>query len=349
MHATDVERRRNDILEIIVESYVSTANPVGSELISRKLRQSVSSATIRNVMAELERDGLLEQPHTSAGRVPTDRGYRLYVDSIMETPHLAPEEIRRLQALIEPEELDVEQALERVSQAMASLAHQAAFVVLPTIKHSTVRQIELVPLSVRKVLCVLVANDEIVASHVVEIVEPMTRDEAMSLARFLNSELAGVPFDDLLRSLERRLLAETDSFYHLIKRSLAILQHALAIEPNERLFLEGTSYVISQPEFSRNPRKAHELLKRLESQEELLRSLRQDITSEQLRVRIGREVPWTGFDDCSYVTAPFAIGGEVAGGVGVLGPKRMDYRNLKALVEGMGRCVTDLLARWGVE
>ena len=343
---TDFEQRKNKILELIIEAYVSTASPVGSEFVSKKLRSSLSSATIRNIMVELEDAGFLEQPHTSAGRVPTDRGYRFYVDSVMDMRRMPPEELRRLEAMIQPPELDVEQLLERSSAVLAELTQQAAFAVVPTVKQSRVKQIELVPLSVRKVLCVLVANDELVASHVVEIVEPMSRDETVALARFLNTELVGLSFGELLASLERRMLAENDSFYHFVKRSLDILQHALSTEPNERFFLEGASYVVSQPEFSRSPRKSHELLKGLDAQDALLSRIRQDIGREGVRVRIGRDVQVPGLEECSYLAAPVTIDNEVIGGVGVLGPKRMDYPRMRACVEGMSRCITELLTQW---
>ena len=346
MSTTDFEQRKHKILELIIEAYVSTASPVGSEFVSKKLRSTLSSATIRNIMVELEEAGLLEQPHTSAGRVPTDQGYRFYVDSVMDMRRMSPEELRRLEAVIQPPELDVEQLLERASAALSDLTQQAAFAVAPTVKQSRVKQIELVPLSVRKILCVMVANDEMVASHVVEIIEPMSRDEAVALARFLNTELVGLSFGELLDSLERRMLAERDSLYYLVKRSLDILQHALSTEPNERFFLEGASYVVSQPEFARSPRKAHELLKGLDAQDALLSRIRQDIGREGVRVRIGHEVQVPGLEECSYLAAPVAMGNEVIGGIGVLGPRRMDYPRMRTCVEGMGRCITDLLTQW---
>ncbi len=347
MSVSDFEQRRNKILEIIIEAYVSTAVPVGSELVAKKLRSSLSSATIRNAMVKLSQEGYLEQPHTSAGRVPTDRGYRFYVDAVMERRAVPAEDVRRMAQLIEPAEPDVAVLLERASEVLSGLTQQAAFVVAPTMKHSTVKQIELVPLSVRKLLCVLIANEEMVAAHIVEIEEPMSRDEAVALVRFLNTELVGLPFGELLTSLERRMLAEHDSFYHVIKRSLNILQHALSSEPNARLLLEGMSYVVSQPEFSRDPRKAHELMKGLDEEAALLERLRQDLGTEGVRVRIGREVQVPGLDACSTVTASFAVSEDIVGGVGVLGPVRMDYARMRALVEAMGRSVTDVLTRWG--
>ncbi len=345
MSVSGFEQRRSRVLEIVIEAYVLTASPVGSETVSKKLRSSLSSATIRTIMGELEEAGFLEQPHTSAGRVPTDRGYRFYVDSVMDIRHLSEEQVHQLEVLIHPPELDVEQILERVSSVLAELTQQAAFVVAPTVKRSTVKQIELVPLSVHKILCVLITNEEMIASHVVEIEEPLTRDEASALVRFINTELVGLPFSDLLGSLERRMLAENDSFYHLVKRSLNILQHALSTEPSERFFLEGMSYVVSQPEFSRDPRKAHELLKGLDADEEmLLQHMRQDLAANGIHMRIGHEVQVPGLEECSYLTMPFAIGEDVVGGVGVLGPKRMDYPRMRSFVEAMGRCLSALLA-----
>jgi len=347
MNITDSEQRRNSILEAIVEAYVETASPVGSELISRTLRPSLSSATIRNVMADLEREGLVEQPHTSAGRVPTDRGYRRYVDAVMEKTSFSPDRVRQIAEAIEPEELDVTQLFQRAGEVLSDLAHQAVYVVAPTVRRSRVKQIEFVPLSVRKVLCVLVANEEMIASHVVEVTEPISRDDATALARFLNTELVGLPFDELLSSLQRRLLAQQDALYYLAKRSLDILHHALSTEPEERLWLEGTSYLVSQPEFSRYPRKTHDVLKHVESQEDLLECLRPDIKSDGVCVRIGREVRMPGLDECSFVTAPFSVGQDVVGGIGVMGPTRMDYRTMHAMVEGMARALTELLTRWG--
>ncbi|MBI4597452.1 MAG: heat-inducible transcription repressor HrcA [Candidatus Omnitrophica bacterium] len=346
MSVTDFDERRKRILELIIEAYVSTASPVGSEMIARKLRSSLSSATIRNIMVELEEQGLLEQPHTSAGRVPTDLGYRFYVDSVMDAPRLSAERIQQIEVLIHPAAMEVEQLLERASAALSELTQQAAFVVAPTVKRSTVKQVELVPLSVRKLLCVLIANDEMITSHVIEVEEPLTRDEATALVRFINTELVGLSCVELLSSLERRILGESDSFYHLVKRSLDILQHALLTEPEERLFLDGATYVVAQPEFARDPHKAHALLKGLDQEQILLQRITEDLAFAGVRVRIGKEVQVPGLEECSYVAAPFAMHNEVVGGVGVLGPKRMDYPRMRSLVEAMSRSITDLLNRW---
>ena len=345
MNVTDSERRRNRILAAIVEVYVTTASPVGSELISRKMRQTLSSATIRHVMVDLEKEGLVEQPHTSAGRVPTDRGYRLYVNQIMEASRLSPEEFQILARMVQAGSGAIEPLFERAGEVLASLCHQAAFVVAPTVTRSTVRQIELLPLGLHRLVCVLVAQEALVVSRVIEIEEPISRDEALSLAHFLNSELAGLSAYDLLASLERRLLAVNDSFYHLVKRSLMILQTALASEPEDRFFLDGAAYLFEQPEFQRHPERTHELLRQLDLQGVLVQRLRADLVADGTRMRIGREVAIEGFEECSYVVSPVRLQKAVAGGVGILGPRRMDYRRARALTEGMAGVLPALLAR----
>lgn len=344
MSITNTETRDNRVLEAIIDAYVASATPVGSALVAKKLRSSLSSATIRNIMVELEQQGLLEQPHTSAGRVPTDKGYRRYVKLLMDVGWLSQEQVEALEQQIIPEEREVELLLERATTILADVAQQAAFVVTPTVKQGLVRRVELVPLSARRILCILVStHEEMYASHVVEVEEPLTRDEAMALVRFINTELVGQPFGDLVASLERRLLAERDSLYHIVRRSLEILEHALSTEPENRMILEGRSYVVAQPEFKRDPQMAEKWIRSLESQAPLLERMKEDLGTERVTVRIGSEVPLGECDECSYVIAPFLVDGTVAGGVGVLGPKRMDYRRMSAWVDGMARSLADLL------
>jgi heat-inducible transcriptional repressor len=182
-----------------------------------------------------------------------------------------------------------------------------------------------------------------VVSRVIEIEEPLSRDEALSLAHFLNTELAGLSAYELLASLERRLLAVSDSFYHLVKRSLQILQTALATEPEERFFLDGTAYLFEQPEFQRHPERVHELVRQLETQEALVQRLRADLETDGMRTRIGHELDLDGLEDCSYVLSPERLNAVVVGGVGVLGPRRMDYRRMRALTEGVTEILTSIL------
>ncbi|MBI2885504.1 MAG: heat-inducible transcription repressor HrcA [Candidatus Omnitrophica bacterium] len=347
MSVTDFEQRRNSILEAVIEVYVTTASPVGSELISRKLRESLSPATIRNIMVELEEAGFLEQPHTSAGRVPTDRGYRYYINSLMEAMRLSTDESGRLGEAVQLlQQLEADAYFHRVSDMLSEMSGQAAFVMAPTIKRTTVKQIELVPVSARKLLCVLVGQETLVVSHVVETEEPLSREEVAALAHFLNAELVGLPTQEWLVSLERRLLAVNDSLYYLVKRSLHLLQIVLATEPEERLFIEGIFNLFTAPEARREPQKVQQLLYYLDSPELLRELIREDLAREGTHVRIGQELGVEGVDEWSYVLSPFRHHHAIVGGVGVLGPKRMDYRRARALTEHVAQLVSTTMARW---
>ncbi len=343
MNVTNSEIRRNEILGAVIEAYVAAASPVGSALVARKLREALSPATIRHIMVELETIGYLEQPHTSAGRVPTAQGYRWYVDRIMEVPRLSSEQVRALGAPLAHGEGDSAQVLARAGQALADLSQEAAFVVAPTVKQSRVRHIELVPVGVHKMLCVVVAEGDVVASHVIEVEEPLDRDEASAVARAASAELAGLPVAELLGALEQRLLGEQDVLGEAMKQALAILQNVLAGEPAGRLLVEGARYVVGQPEFQRQPQRAEALLEGLDAEGPLLERLHADLGTGAVRVRIGQEIGVPGLEACSYIVAPFAVGRGVVGGVGVLGPTRMDYRRHSALVQAMARAVTELL------
>lgn len=357
MNTSDFEQRKNEILQAVIETYVSEGTPVGSELVSRKLRQSLSPATIRNVMAQLEEAGFLEHPHTSAGRVPTDRGYRYYVDTLMGAIRLTPEETQGLAEAIHAREPEIEPLLARASEVLSERTHQAAFVIVPTVKHSTIRHIELLPVSAHKIVCVLVGEEPFIASHVIDVEQSLTRDEAVALVHFLNAELAGLPARELLAVLERRLLGGSDSFYHLIKRSLAILQTVLATEPEERLFIEGVTHLFEHPEFHDDPDIAQQLMRHLDVEESLLQRLRAELGLRldegahgagpfESAVRIGHEVGIEGLARCSYILAPFHLRQSVVGGIGILGPRRMDYARLRALVEGMAGQLTGILSQW---
>jgi heat-inducible transcriptional repressor len=345
----DFEERRREILELVIEAHVITALPVGSELVARKLHASISPATIRHIMVELEEAGFLEQPHTSAGRVPTDRGWRFYVDAVMDAQQMAAEEFHRLALLLEPAEADVERLFRQASDVLSELTQLAAFAMGPTVRQRLLRQVELVPLGTRKLLTVLVADGELITSRVIELDEPMSKDETAAVARFLNAELSGLSCDELLAALERRLLAEGDAFYHMVKRSCAILQHLLAQEPAERFYLEGASYLVAQPEFSRAPEKASALLRRLDAADRLLEIIRQDLTGAKVQVRIGRELEAPELEDCGCVAAPILVDHGAIGAIGVLGPKRMSYPRIQAVVEGMARCVAELIASSGTD
>ena len=339
---TDSEDRRSKILVAVVEGYIDTGSPVGSQMICEKYRLGVSSATIRNVMGDLEAQGLIMQPHTSAGRVPTDRGYRAYVNALRELL-LDPEQARRVDALLGQTGVEPAALLDRAARLMAELTRQAAVALYPVLRRNAFKRLEVVPLDGRRLLCVLVTMQGLVRSIIIEVDEPVTAEELHTLLRFLNTELQGMGLDAVEEFLQRRILAQHDSFFHLLKRALQILHLALESGEAEPLRLEGASYMLMQPEFQ-DAERTRLVLQFLETRQELVGLLQEDLAREGIQVHIGQELPQPAMSDCSLVTMTYRINGQVVGGLGVLGPKRMEYPRVMAMVDYVARRVGELLS-----
>ncbi len=344
MSVTDSEERRNRILMAVIEDYIGTALPVGSHAICEKYRLNVSSATVRNIMGELEEQGLIMQPHTSAGRIPTDRGYRYYVNALHDMSPLDAVQVRQIDALLATSGVEAALLLDRAARLMAELTHQAAIALYPVLRRNVFKRLEVIPMDGRHLLCVLVTMQGLVRSIVIEVEEPVTTEELGTLQRFLNTELAGMALDAVEEFLQRRILAQSDSFFYLLKRALQILHLALEAQQQEQLRLEGTSYVLAQPEFH-DADKTRVLLRLLETRDELIALLQEDLTHEGMVVRIGQETQRAAMADCSLVSAPYQVGGRVVGGIGILGPKRMEYPRVMATVDYVARRVGELLSQ----
>ncbi len=342
MNVTYSDERRSKILIAVIEDYIDTASPVGSQAICEKYHFGVSSATVRNIMGELEAAGLITHPHTSAGRIPTDRGYRYYVNALHDLLPLDRGQLEQIHEALAAPDADVERILDRAARLMAELTHQAAVALYPVLKRSVFKRLEVVPLDARRLLCVLMTTQGLVRSIAIEVDEPVTADELAALVRFLNNELAGMALDEVEAFLQRRILTQTDSFFYLFKRALHILHTALEVDRQEQFRLEGASYVLAQPEFH-DTRKTQVLLQMLEAKDELVMLLQDDLARDGVTVRIGREMHPAAMEECSLVTAPYKVRGQAVGGLGILGPRRMEYPRLMATVDCVARRVGELL------
>ena len=342
MNVTDSKKRRSEVLFAVIKDYIDTASPVGSQAICQRYRFGVSSATIRNIMGELEEDGLIMQPHTSAGRVPTDRGYRYYVNALRQLM-LDPAETRRIDELLMTAH-DADAILDCAARLMAELTHQTAIALYPVLRRNVFKRLEAIPLDNKRLLCVLVTMEGVVRSIIIEMNEPATAEELQGLLRFVNSELVGMALEEIEGLLQRRILSQHDSFFYLLKRTLEILHLALEREQEEQAHLEGTSLMLAQPEFQ-DAQKTRVLLRLLETKHELVALLLEDLQRDGLVVRIGQETQRAEMTDCSVVTMSYRAHGHVVGGLGVLGPKRMEYPRVMATVDYVARRVSDLLTQ----
>jgi len=332
MKHVDIESRRKNILDAIVESYVDTATPVGSRAISQRFRYTISPATIRNVMADLEEMGLIMQPHTSAGRVPTDKGYRFYVDALLEPKHLTKEEEAIINKLIHHSGNDVEYIMQNASKAISIITNVAGMVLTPRLKRSIFKHIELFNIDDSRILAVIITTSGFVKNSIMDFEERITKQELIRITEFLNSELEGISLGEIKSYLTRKLLEEKDSFYTFLKRATDILSVPGLFRADDHLHFEGAACIMSHPEFT-DVRKARLFLRACEDKKDLLNLLNEDMEREGVKIHIGKENTDSEMQDCSIVTYNYKINGATVGAVAAIGPTRMEYGKVMSVLQ----------------
>src|SRR5512137_760855 len=250
MPVTALDDRRRDVLRTLIELHVETGEPVGSENLSRAFGRSLSPATLRSLMADLEALGYLDHPHTSAGRVPTDEGYRVYVDSLMNPHPLPPGEAARIASELRSPETSVEHTMERASHLLSRLSRHVGFVLAPDIARASFRHIDLVPLGHPRILVVMVASTGIVTQKVIEVEERIDPAELPACANYLNAHFAGMTLGEIRARLVDLMKEEKALYDSLLQKVAALGERAFAVPEGEAsVYLDGTSNMLSQPEF----------------------------------------------------------------------------------------------------
>lgn len=343
MNVRDLITRRNRILAAIIQSYIDTAEPVASLTVCRRERTGLSSATIRNVMAELEKMDLIWQPHPSAGRIPTEKGYRYYVNSLMQTRELNQDEKEEVESTYRDHREQLEVIIEKTSRLLSSVTRYVGVILLPSLKVSTFKELKLVPLEGRKILVVLVTSSGLIRSSLFEAEEEISPAELAKISRFINSEFSGLSFSRMQERLRPRLTAENDPFFYLRKQACRILERSRLLSRNEEIFLEGTSYIAEQPEFKELSR-LKKVLKALEDKGQLRLLLTRDLELPGVKIRIGGENRSKMMEDCTVVTASYCTRQRALGSLGVIGPMRMTYSQVVSLVNYVARTLTNFIS-----
>ena len=336
-----VEDRKLAVLRAIVEDYVSTQEPVGSKALVERHQLGVSPATIRNDMAALEEEGLIAQPHTSAGRVPTDKGYRLFVDRLSQVKPLSSAEKRAITTLLEGA-VDLDDVVQRSVRLLAQLTRQVAIVQYPVLSRSSVRHIELVNLSSTRMLLVLILSTGRVEQRIVEVPEPLNDDQVAALRSRLNQAVVGERLVDAAEHLA--LLPE--SFAPDIRTAVSLTAASLVAaisdhRSDERVVVGGTANLAQFGDgFETSIRP---LLEALEEHVILLRLLGEATSPSTVTVRIGAEVPYEGLGGASVVATGYGPGDEAFGTLGIVGPTRMDYPGTMSSVRAVARYLSKIL------
>jgi heat-inducible transcriptional repressor len=336
----NADERRFAVLRAIVADYVSTHEPVGSKMIVDRYNLGVSSATVRNDMAVLEEDGLIVQPHTSAGRVPTDKGYRMFVDRLAQVKPLSAAERRAVQAFLDGA-IDLDDVLRRSVRLLAQLTRQVAVVQYPTLTRSTVRHLEIVQLTPARLMLVLITDSGRVEQRVVDLGEVLSDDDVATLRAMTNSALAGRPLAAASAAVADLPDAAPGELRGVLITLATTLIETLVEHPEERLLLGGTANL------TRNvadfPNSLRQVLEALEEQVVVLKLLASAQDPGTVTVLIGEENEAEEMRDTSVVSIGYGSG-MVLGGMGVVGPTRMDYPGSIAAVHAVARYVGEILA-----
>lgn len=324
----ELDARKITILKAIIKTYLETGEPVGSRTISKYPDLKLSSATIRNEMSDLEEMGYIIQPHTSAGRIPSDKGYRFYVDQIMQEKEAEVTEFKELMI----QRVDrVELVLKKLAQMLAANTNYAAMISGPQYHQNKLKFIQLSRVDVFKLLVVIVVEGNIIKNTMVPISQEVTDEELLNLNIILNSSLNGLTIEEINLGMISRLKEQAGNHTQVIDLVLNEVSEAIqADEDDLQIYTSGATNIFKYPELS-DGEKASRLIDTLE-QKELLRELISDVNAQEegsgIQVYIGDETPVQSMKDCSVVTANYELGEGIRGTIGIIGPKRMDYEKV---------------------
>lgn len=339
-----MDERKRRILQAIIDDYISTVEPIGSRTIARKYDLGVSPATIRNEMADLEMLGYIEQPHTSAGRIPSSKGYRFYVDSLLLPTQITEKEMMLVNNWYENKVKRIDEVFQETAKLLSRMTRNISLVLAPQIGHCTFKYLQFLPLDHERAILIIVANTGFLENKVISIPEGMSLEDLQKMAKVINSHLAGMSFDLIksakLREIKQNILLDKRLFETVIE----LLRASLVSEKEERVYLGGTTQVLNQPEF-RDVDRIKGLLSILE-EEKLLCDILHMHDSDGIVVTIGQENKYSGIRDCSMVQATYRIEGQVVGTLAVLGPTRMDYAKIMPLLDFMQRHLSQMLKKY---
>lgn len=333
--------RKFMILQAIIDDYITTAMPVGSRTISRKSGVGYSPATIRNEMSDLEELGYLDQPHTSAGRIPSDKAYRLYVDRLLKVGKLSGDERERMHDYMQARGAQVDSVIRSAATVLADATQYTSVIVAPKLGTLRIRHIQLVPVAEETALMIIVTNLGIVKDAVIRVPEGLSADDLYSISRMLTERLANKPLE-AVRQTFAELLRDNENNRRLMGETLRVIERKLEAEDSTEVVVGGSSKLLNYPEYS-DVEKARNFLAVLESKDKL-RSLIGGGNGMEVTIRIGAENGVPEMSDCSIVTARYRVGDQTTGTLGIIGPTRMNYNRVIPVLEFMSRAVSELLS-----
>lgn len=320
----ELDERKKKILQAVIRNYLETGEPVGSRTISKYTDLNLSSATIRNEMADLEEMGYILQPHTSAGRIPSDKGYRFYVDAMMEEKNREVVEMNEM--LVERQD-KMETLLKQVAKVLARNTQYATMVSAPQTRRNKLKFIQLSRVDERQILAVIVIEGNVIKNNILNVEEELTDETILKLNILLNTNLNGLTINEINLGMISLMKQQAGIHSAIVSEVIDAVAEAIKAEEDLEIYTSGTNNIFRYPELA-DQQKASELINTFE-EKQLLGELLQDTSDENgstgIQVYIGAETPVQSMKDCSVVTATYELGDGMKGTIGIVGPKRMDY------------------------
>ncbi len=336
--------RQKEILARIIEAHIETALPIGSTALAKRCGLHLSSASLRHEMGILEDMGYLSHPHTSAGRLPTDKGYNFYVKEVVREEPVSKEILKRVSQEIESKIEDLEGLMARVSRILSAMAEEAVLVTSPLLQELCLKELSLFSFDSSHVLAVWCSTSGLVQNRIVEMEDSVSGAEIERIRNFINQELSGRPIGSLEEELLKRIESCRDSLKRLYELTLEIVRESLSVWDLPQLFVEGSRYILNQPEFQ-DFKKFQPLVAALEEKSRLLDLLKQQESPSSVNVAIGETALSKDIWDCSLVSSSYLWLGKKVGTIGILGPRRMRYGKVMGLVHQMAESVSDILVK----
>jgi heat-inducible transcriptional repressor len=345
VHPTTAENRKRKLLQAAIYHYVRTGKPVGSHVIVDKYNFGMSSATVRNLLADLEKEGYLTQPHTSAGRIPTDKGYRFYVDSLLEVQTLASGEEEKIRREYSVRNKELDDLMISTSHMLSSLSHYTGLVLSPRLDKSLLRRLQLIALGGNQILVVVVSQSGMIRHRVVTVRHALSPERLSAVSNILNERLAGQPLSEVRTQLLHHFEAAEHEQREAFATARDVMREAFDLRSTEGdVYVDGRENIFSFPgldDFSQ----LTGLLKVIEQKNFLASVLEKAMKKDGLSVKIGAENTRPELRGVSLVSSTYKMGDDTVGVLGIMGPRRMEYGRMIALVEGVTKIVNQVLSK----
>lgn len=340
----NISDRKREVLKAVISDYIFTAEPVSSGAIIGKYLKGLSSATVRSVMAELEEMGFLFQPHTSAGRVPTDKAFRVYVDQLMELKSLPRQEREEIRKACSSPGHEVSDLIKDVSRILSTISHHTGLAIVPKFTDTVLKHIEFVKLRENQVRVVLISQTGIVQNRLIELEEGLKQAELDRMSSYLNQLFSGLTITEIKIRLIEEMRNERNLYDRLLKKALRLGEEVLGSADSEakEVFIEGGSRFFEYPEFL-DVERMKEIFRAFEEKSRIIQLLDKSLKAEGIHIFIGCETGSSELNGCSLIAASYGIEGNILGSLGVIGPTRMDYSRIIPLVDYTAKLVEKML------